>query len=83
MMLEISLPISSRFMPYIVDLLKVSTLVLSMELLTANSLGAPLSNVFSANLAQKLLFNLLAFSVFHLLILPNIAISFSDDKDEE
>ena len=79
-MLEIPLPIGSRFMPYIVDILKVVTLVLSMEMLTANSLGSPLGSILNAGLAQKLLFNFLAFSVFHLLILPNIAIRFSDDN---
>lgn len=81
-MLKISLPISSRFMPYIVDLLKVTTLVMSMELLTANSIGSPVMSVFNVNLAQKLLFNFLAFSVFHLLVLRNVAVTFSDDKSE-
>lgn len=69
-------------MPYIVDLLKVTTLILAMEMLTANSVGSPLMGVFNMSLVQKLLFNYLAFSAFHLLVLQNISITFSDDNEK-
>lgn len=81
-MLELSVPFGTRFMPYIVDVLKMLALVLTTEALTANALGAPISNIFDAALAQKILFNFLGFSVFHLLVLQNISIKFADDKED-
>lgn len=79
-MLKINVPVSKDFMPYIMDVMKIVVLNVVIELLTTNALGAPLSSAFNAGLAQKLLFNALAFAVFHLLIAPNVQLVFADEK---
>ena len=78
-MLTINLPIESKYFPLILDFLKVMTIFPIYELLITNSVGGSLMSVFNSSLAEKVIFYILAYSVYHLIILQNLEIVFLDD----